>query len=611
MSETKTTTFDSLQNVMSGMMTDRDKSSADRFFARIIDDAELEAMYRNDWITRKIVDAPAGDMVREWRAWQGDKDAAAAIWDAEQAFGIVEKVRTAKQWQRLFGGAALIIGDGSASPTAPLDVDRVRQGGIRYVYPVSRKRLKVSEINRDLETDNFGNPDFFQLTAGGRSLQVHHSRVVAFRGLRSPDTDTANDWWGDSVIQSVYDAIRHAARAAGGFSALIDEAIVDKVTTPELNAALTNPDDEKRFIKRYQLAATGKSLFKMLILGEGETWERQQINFTNFEPIMMAFLSIVSGASDIPATRMLGQSPRGLNATGESDLRNYYDMISSRQTSELGPEIRRFDEILKRHAIGPGQAGAQGTEKESDDLYFTWNSLWSMTPKEKSEVNLNNAKSAQIHSLLGVIDGEVMRKSLESQLIETGVYPGLEAALEEMEDEGREPAPLNFEEPAPEEPIGDAAPRTLYVSRPVKNAREIIAWAKKQGFKKTISASDLQVTIAFSRVPLDWFKASDDAAELTIEAGGPRAVEKMGAAVAVLFSSSRLQWRHREIIDIGGSHDFAEYQPHVSITFGDPPADIATIEPYRGKIVLGPEKFEPVDDGWRARVIEDARAREE
>lgn len=599
---------DSLQNVMSGLLTERDKSYADEFVETFISDSELSAMYRNDWVSQKIVNVPANDMVREWRTWQGDKDQASMMLELEKSLDLVRKVKRAKQWQRLFGGAGMIIGDGSNDPKQPLDIENFRKNQLRYLHVVSKKRLRPTQFETNIDSPNFENPNFFDLQTRGDTVQIHHTRVIAFRGVQAPDTNQEVDWWGDSVLRAVYDAIRHAARAAGGFAALIDDAITDKVKTPSLNDALSNPDDEARFKKRYQLAQTGKSLFKMLLLGEDEEWERSQINFTNFEPILMAFLQIVSGASDIPATRMLGQSPKGLNATGESDLRNYYDMISSRQQSDLGPEMHLFDRIMMMHLFG----------SEPDGMYASWNKLWQETPKDKSETNLNNAKAAQVHALLGVFDSEVLRKSVESQLIETEVYPGLESALEDIGNE--DPDPLDFDDPdddeggapAADKALNDATPMPLYVSRPVKNADEIIKWAKDQGFNTTLKADDMHVTIAFSRKPVDWFKMSEESAELEIEAGGPRMVEKLGdkGAVVLLVNSHRLKWRHREMLDIGGSHDFEEYQPHITLTYsGSPPLD--SIEPYRGPIILGPEKFELIDDGWRSKVIEDAKAREE
>ena len=93
---------------------------------------------------------------------------------------------------------------------------------------------------------------------------------------------------------------------------------------------------------------------------------------------------------------------------------------------------------------------------------------------------------------------------------------------------------------------------------------------------------------------------------MEIVAGGPRLMDRFGAdgaATVLLFASSRLCWRHEEIIRAGGSWDFTEYQPHITIAYGDAP-DLAAIEPYRGKIVLGPEIFAEVDEDWKSRVTE-------
>ena len=158
----------------------------------------------------------------------------------------------------------------------------------------------------------------------------------------------------------------------------------------------------------------------------------------------------------------------------------------------------------------------------------------------------------------------------------------------------------------------DAEPRTLYVRRDILNAAEIIAWAKGQGFKTTLPADDLHVTIAFSREPLDWMKVGeswsfgDGKGNLTVNPGGPRMMERFGKASVLLFSSSDLQWRHMAIREAGASWDHPEYQPHVTISY-ELDGDLDAVEPYRGKIELGPEIFEEVDDDWQGGIVEDAR----
>ena len=71
--------------------------------------------------------------------------------------------------------------------------------------------------------------------------------------------------------------------------------------------------------------------------------------------MVRTFLQVAAGAADIPVTRLLGQSLAGLSATGDSDTRNYYDMIAARQELDLRPQLERLDALLLSAAgIDPG-----------------------------------------------------------------------------------------------------------------------------------------------------------------------------------------------------------------------------------------------------------------
>jgi hypothetical protein len=92
----------------------------------------------------------------------------------------------------------------------------------------------------------------------------------------------------------------------------------------------------------------------------------------------------------------------------------------------------------------------------------------------------------------------------------------------------------------------------------------------------------------------DW-SATDDG-KLTIREGGPRVLERFGDALVLLFASTSLSYRHMMVMDAGGSHDYEEYQPHVTIALGvDPERDISLIQPYQGKLAFGPEIWQEID----------------
>ncbi len=63
---------DSLQNLTAGLGTSRDKAALSVYVDTYMSDAELVAAYRSSWLARKIVDIPAFDACRKWRAWQAE-----------------------------------------------------------------------------------------------------------------------------------------------------------------------------------------------------------------------------------------------------------------------------------------------------------------------------------------------------------------------------------------------------------------------------------------------------------------------------------------------------------------------------------------------------------
>jgi 2'-5' RNA ligase len=143
--------------------------------------------------------------------------------------------------------------------------------------------------------------------------------------------------------------------------------------------------------------------------------------------------------------------------------------------------------------------------------------------------------------------------------------------------------------------------KTLYVSRPLKNAEVLMDWAAKQGFKKTIEEDQFHVTIAFSREKIDWDKLEPQTEIMTV-AGGKRLVEPLGdeGAVVLKFKSTFLPKRWQEIKDAGASWDYEGYTPHVTITYKGTDIDLSKVEPYTGELVFGQEVFTELDENWSA-----------
>lgn len=156
-------------------------------------------------------------------------------------------------------------------------------------------------------------------------------------------------------------------------------------------------------------------------------------------------------------------------------------------------------------------------------------------------------------------------------------------------------------------------PRPLYVFRQLLNAGDLIDWARSQGFVTTMPADELHVTVTYSKRPVNWFgmgQFGSSTGELIVAPGGPRLVERLGdgEAVALLFQSPDLQWRHREMRDAGASWDHPSYLPHVTLSYEAGDVDLSKVKPYQGRLVFGPEQFEAIQDNWHELVDEEPAA---
>jgi phage-related protein (TIGR01555 family) len=638
---------DGLANVVSGAGTTVDKRSYNFYTQPYMLPEQIEAAYRSSWFVQKGVDLPPFDMTRGRRDWQLDEGDVAKIEKEEKRLQVWDKLRQALTLGRL-GGGLLIMGVGS-NPSTPIDGETVSLAGLKYLHVMNRWQVSVGPIVTDPADPLFCQPSYFRINFGKLGTQqvtIHPSRVIAFRGKLRPNLrgTSGDDWfWGDSVLVAASDAVKNADVAMNGFASLIEEAKVDTVTIPGLTQLVATTEGEALLQKRISVANLAKSNHNTRILdggrgkdSPGEEWDTRQVTWAGMPEMIRIYAAAVAGAFDIPATRFLGKSPDGMNASGDGDEANYIAKIRAEQDAYLRPALDQLDAVLLP------SAGVT----VSDEAWYEFPPLKEMSEIDRSTIFKNRMEGLATLDSLAVIPRIAFEKSMQHTAVEEQWLSGLDGALAEVPDDERFPAesepaiddptageqlvppsrpgglpafqqpkqaPVATKRAANDSRFKDAAPKTLYVSRRLLNAADLIAWAKRQGFETTMPADQMNVTICYSRTALDWMKigqdwSSDKDGNLTVPAGGPRIVQKLGVegAIVLLFASSDLTWRHQAFIDAGASFDFDQYQPHVTITY-DAPADFdpSTVEAYTGPLKFGPELFAEVKEGWSSGIEEE------
>lgn len=468
--------LDSFTNFIAGLgVFGRDKAASQQFSFSPLNLVEIEAAYRGDWLSRKIIDIPAIDATREWRVWQADKKDVKIFAAAEDAINIQQKVLDLLIKARAYGGACIVLGvDGQGDWTDELDVKQVKKDQLKFIHVLTRWNISAGTIILDLNNKWYGEPSYYMRTnvvtgaslipeidsavkANGYSLKslkatpggmmlIHPSRVIRMVGNPYPDIERAPDQWGDSCLQTVHDAVRDTGITTQSVAAMVAEAKIDIIKIPGLSNKLSTDAGTNLLVKRFSNANVAKSVINALLLDTEEEWERKEIHPEGLWQVINTFMAIASGAADIPATRLLSQSPGGQNSTGESDMRNYYDRVKGEQTRKYQPMLEPLDQALIRSATGTYPEG----------LTYLWNTLWQMTAAEKADVSLKKAQVFQIDVNTALIPQDALTKGRVGQLIEDGTYPGFDQAIDEsealMEEERDNPDAVRGENAPPPQP---------------------------------------------------------------------------------------------------------------------------------------------------------------
>jgi phage-related protein (TIGR01555 family) len=392
---------DGLQNVMTGLGTGKSKRSYNTWVYDLVNQwQQLDACYQTNWIARAIVDVPAQDMTREWRRIKSQwaEDIAAE----EQKLDIKHHTEQALAWANLFGGAGMLMLTGQ-DLSKPLQINQVKKGDLERVLVFDRWELSAQQLNTwDVLAPNYLMPEFYTIQGGHQT--IHWSHVVQFFGERLPRRQMALvQGWGDSVLRKCLSDINDMVAAKDGIAELMQEANIDVLKRNGLADELASDQDDA-IVQRYELFSLMKSNIHMALLDGEESVDRKTLNLGGVAPIIELFITWISGAAKVPVTKLFGTSAKGLNATGDGDMRNYYDRIRADQMSKLTSPMRKLDEVLVRSAVG----------EFPKDFDYVWNPLEQPNVTETEQANLIMAQRNQIYLDSGLVTKSQIMRELQA-----------------------------------------------------------------------------------------------------------------------------------------------------------------------------------------------------
>lgn len=445
-------------NVASGLGTSIDKRMASRVQWDVKAQEFYEQMYAGDELASRIVNLVPEEALRRWVEWTGvSKEAARDINQIMQKLEARVAIEKTWKWARAYGGAVLYIVTDTDRPGEPMQ-EGEQVIGLR---DLSRYDLRIltTDIEADFGSPNYGRPNTYYLNVqmGSRykGYPIHHSRVIRFDGYLVPRrTYIRNNYWHDSILNRLTNVIRNYQIANDGAASILQDFNVGVYKMKNLaNLVAAGKEDVVR--ARLEILNYSKSVIKAMVLdADEEEFEDLSRNVTGLAELLMQQANRLVASTDVPHTKLLGESPDGSNATGNSTTSSWYDHIQSEQENYLRPKLKRLAEILV---------------PDIADLDFKFPKLWQLDELEEAELRNKQAQTDQIYLDKQVLDpSEIAISRFGGDTYSTETKLDLEAremgtlALGAQQEEQEQP---EGEEEPPTPPAGpgkqDAEPGSI------------------------------------------------------------------------------------------------------------------------------------------------------
>lgn len=402
---------DTWTNIFTGMgILGQDKTASTTYSGGpLLTRIELDNLYTCEGMAATIVDTYVKDMHRGGFKITGDEDD--YLKDELKKLKYSTVSPEGITWSYVYGGGLFVFGlaDGSNDLSEPLNENSIQS--FDFVKVFDRYEASVAEWDLNPESPNSNEPKMYQIsTTTGISFRVHASRTARLNGGLLPNRfRRANQGWGQSLIQKIHTQLKQLGAAFKGTENIIDDFITATLKVKDLADLLQADDEGENLVqKRMQLLDLTKHIINTVLIDTEEEYEKKASSVSGLPQLLDKFILSLSSVSNQPVSVMMGQSPSGLNATGDNDIRSWYDTVNYEQNTRIEPPLMRILELLMMVKGSP----FGGKIDKTVEIEFT--PLWQPTEKEKAETEKVKAETAQIYNVaIGAIVTEEVRNDLD------------------------------------------------------------------------------------------------------------------------------------------------------------------------------------------------------
>jgi phage-related protein (TIGR01555 family) len=388
---------------------------------------QMCAVLAQHWLVDKACSLPARDAIRNgYKVTINDGKGADSVAilgrlkRADKKYRIKAHCVELARYQRVFGIRIALFKVESTDPKyyeRQFNPDGVTPGsykGIVQVDPYWCVPELSPEAVRDPAAGDFYEPTYWVI----QGKRYHKSHLVVARGPEVPDVlKPSYQFAGLSLTQRIYERVYSAERTANEAPqlALSKRAMVFYTDTQKALA------DESGFVERLLKWTQYRDNHGVKIADkDGDKVEQMDTALTGFDETVMTQYQLVAAIAGVPATKLLGTTPKGFNSTGEGEESSYHEELESVQSNDMQPLIERHNLCVMRSDIAP----ALGIKPLA--LVVEWNPSDAPTAEEEAKVQLALAQRDAALVTAGAIDGHDIRRRIAAD--PASGYDGIDVA---------------------------------------------------------------------------------------------------------------------------------------------------------------------------------------
>lgn len=257
----------------------------------------------------------------------------------------------AAKWNRLYGGAGIMILVGDQDPESEFDINSIGPDTELEFRAVDMWELFWDKQNTEGYDPEIQAQDFEFYSY--YSKKIHKSRVMRLKSIMAPSFIRPRlRGWGVSVVESLVRSLNQYLKAIDLGYEVLDEFKIDVYRLKGLVNTLLSPTGEASTRKRIAQMNFQKNYQNAIVMDKEDEYDHKQLSFAGLAETMAGIRMQVAADMRMPITKLFGTSVSSGFQTDQNDMENYNSMVESEVRNKLKYDLLRMCEIKCQKLFG-------------------------------------------------------------------------------------------------------------------------------------------------------------------------------------------------------------------------------------------------------------------